>query len=133
MLIPTVDFIVNLISLKLFLEKPILAKYFSLSSKFRDLLSSLTSMIVKSGHGSLLSEIVSTSTFQQEGLIKKWICDLENVQVRWSNVIMTVHLLYCPLLESSIFKLQVHVWLRYPNFPLLLYFLLDFFVNLTNV
>jgi len=46
-------------------------------------------MIVKSGHGSLLSEIVSTSTFQQEGLIKKWICDLENVQVRWSNVIMT--------------------------------------------
>ncbi|XP_020626010.1 uncharacterized protein LOC110063376 [Orbicella faveolata] len=46
----------------------------------RDFLSSLTSMIVKSGHGSLLSKIVSTSTFQQESLIKKWICELENVK-----------------------------------------------------
>ena len=47
----------------------------------RDLLSSLTSMLLKSGHGSLLSKIVSTSTFEQETTIKKWICELENLQV----------------------------------------------------
>ncbi|XP_078373307.1 pleckstrin homology domain-containing family M member 2-like isoform X1 [Oculina patagonica] len=46
----------------------------------RDLLSSVTSMIVKSGQGSLLSKIVSTSTFQQETLIKKWMNELENIQ-----------------------------------------------------
>ena len=74
---------------------PTLAIYF-LFLIFRDVLSSLTSMIVKSGHGSLLSKIVSTSTFQQESLIKKWIC--ENVQVNWSNVINSE----CPLRSSQL-------------------------------
>lgn len=46
----------------------------------RDFLSSLTSMILKSGHGSLLKKIISTSTFEQEASIKKWICELENLQ-----------------------------------------------------
>lgn len=46
----------------------------------RDFLSSLTTMIVKSGHGSLLSKIVSTATFQQETGIKKWLCEVEPLQ-----------------------------------------------------
>lgn len=46
----------------------------------RDFLSSLTSMILKSGHGSLLTKIISTSSFEQEVTLKKWICELENLQ-----------------------------------------------------
>ena len=52
----------------------------------RDFLSSLTTMIVKSGHGSLLSKIVSTATFQQETGIKKWLCEVEPLQVMHTPV-----------------------------------------------
>lgn len=48
----------------------------------RDFLSSLTSMILKSGHGSLLTKIISTSSFEQEVTLKNWICELENLQVK---------------------------------------------------
>lgn len=39
-------------------------------------------MILKSGHGSLLTKIISTSSFEQEVTLKKWICELENLQVK---------------------------------------------------
>ena len=56
----------------------------------RDFLSSLTAMIVKSGHGSLLSKIVSTSTFQQESRIKDWLCQFESLQVMHAFVKVTI-------------------------------------------
>ena len=41
----------------------------------------MTSMIVKSGHGSLVSSIVSTSGIQQETRIKRWLRELDGAQV----------------------------------------------------
>lgn len=63
----------------------------------RDFLSSLTSMIVKSGQGSLLPKIVSSSTFQQETPIKRWLSEQETMQAFSTDIICFSFVQWCGL------------------------------------